>query len=168
MLNLQEELNVDSEKRSESKTQTTCHSSRLDNKNVTQISFVTPTTYIVPSNSHMNTATSGLSTKRNPVMPDVDPTVPPSVQTSHPIHDLDNDNRHQSRDSVDSWIDALDPAKDASHFPYPQVDTNFIGRLAILQSLPRIDITTFDGSALEWLNFVVEFKEVIHDQSYIS
>ena len=45
---------------------------------------------------------------------------------------------------------------------------DIITKLATTQNLPQIKITSFDGNALEWLNFVVQFKEIVHDQPNLS
>ena len=45
---------------------------------------------------------------------------------------------------------------------------DIITKLATTQNLPQIKITSFDGNALEWLNFVVQFKEIIHEQPNLS
>ena len=70
--------------------------------------------------------------------------------------------------SVDSWIEELNPSGDTRVFMCSQTDVTLITKLAATQSLPQIEIPTFDGSALDWLNFIVQFKEVIHDQAHLS
>ena len=36
------------------------------------------------------------------------------------------------------------------------------------QSLPRSKIPHFDGSPLTWVEFVVRFKDLVHDQTYLT
>ena len=36
------------------------------------------------------------------------------------------------------------------------------------QSLPRIDVPHFDGSPFMWVEFITTFKDLIHDQPYLS
>ena len=78
------------------------------------------------------------------------------------------DDKDMNFNSVDTWIDQLDAETDTSYFPNIHYDTNFTTKLATMQNLPRIKISNFNGSALDWLNFVVEFREVIHEQPYIN
>ena len=43
-----------------------------------------------------------------------------------------------------------------------------IAKLATTQILPQITVASFDGSALDWVNFIVQFKEIIHDHPRLS
>ena len=59
--------------------------------------------------------------------------------------------------SVDSWIEELNPSGDTRVFICSQTDVT-LTKLAETLSLPEIEIPTFDGSAMDWLNFIVQFK----------
>ena len=78
------------------------------------------------------------------------------------------DDKDMNINSVDAWIEHLDAERDISYFPHIHYDNKFISKLATMQNLPRVKITKFNGSPLDWLNFVVEFREVIHEQPYIN
>ena len=36
------------------------------------------------------------------------------------------------------------------------------------QNLPRIQIPVFDGSPIKWLEFVVKFKDLVHDLQLLT
>ena len=36
------------------------------------------------------------------------------------------------------------------------------------QNLPRIEIPTFNGSPLKWVEFVIKFKEIVHNHVYLT
>ena len=38
----------------------------------------------------------------------------------------------------------------------------------IQQNLPRIQIPVFDGSPTKWLEFVVKFKDLVHDPQFLT
>ena len=38
----------------------------------------------------------------------------------------------------------------------------------IQQQLPKVEIPTFDGSPLSWVEFIVKFRDVVHDQPYLN
>ena len=70
--------------------------------------------------------------------------------------------------SVDSWIDTLNPVEDTRTFSCSYSEIDLITKLATTQILPQITIASFDGSPLDWMNFIVQFKEIIHDQPHLS
>ena len=70
--------------------------------------------------------------------------------------------------SVDSWIDTLNPVEDTRTFSCSYSEIDLITKLATTQILPQITIASFDGSPLDWMNFIVQFKDIIHDQPHLS
>ena len=38
----------------------------------------------------------------------------------------------------------------------------------VQQHLPQIQLSTFNGEALQWVDFVMKFKDIVHDQEYLS
>ena len=70
--------------------------------------------------------------------------------------------------SVDSWIDKLNPVEDTRAFLCSYSEIDLITEFASAQILPQITITSFDDSPLDWRNFLVQFKEIIHDQPHLS
>ena len=38
----------------------------------------------------------------------------------------------------------------------------------IQQSLPRIQVPKFDGNPIKWVDFIVKFKELVHDRAYLG
>ena len=71
---------------------------------------------------------------------------------------------------MDSWIDELDPnrAYDPLNVNGGGVSSNVLMASLIQQQLPKIDIPFFDGSPLQWVEFIVTFKDVVHDQPFLS
>ena len=70
--------------------------------------------------------------------------------------------------TVDGWIDML-PRQE------PDIDNNgnipaFIAanRWLMNQNLPIITIPQYSGDALKWVDFITHFKEMIHEQPYLT
>ena len=38
----------------------------------------------------------------------------------------------------------------------------------VQQYLPKVQLPTFDGAALDWVEFIVKFRDVVHNQPYLS
>ena len=38
----------------------------------------------------------------------------------------------------------------------------------IQQSLPRFEIPYFDGSSTQWVDFIIKFLDLVHQQTYLS
>ena len=55
--------------------------------------------------------------------------------------------------SVDAWTD--------EYIPY---ETQNFYRT----TLPHIEIPTFNGSSLKWVKFVIKFKEIVDNDSYLK
>ena len=57
---------------------------------------------------------------------------------------------------------------DVSVPPNDNVDNEIAMGFFIQQSLPRLTIPVFNGSPLIWIEFVTRFKDLIHDQPYLT
>ena len=69
--------------------------------------------------------------------------------------------------AVDSWIDTLDgngvpPAGNQG------MDNDIAMAFFIQNSLPRMTIPVFNGSPLVWVEFITKFRDLVHDQPYLS
>ena len=73
--------------------------------------------------------------------------------------------------SVDDWIDLLPPAEPV--FSHMKDDTlpssiDLISKAVANQNLPNLTIPSFDGTATRWIDFVIQFKDLVHDRVYLS
>ena len=101
------------------------------------------------------------------------------------IHENMNSNRSKNADmhlptqkqshcqsvSVDSWIDSL-PLTEPIFFhtedeTFPS-SIELISKAVASQNLPDLAIPTFDGTATEWIDFVIQFKDLVHNRVYLS
>ena len=71
---------------------------------------------------------------------------------------------------VHRWVDKLD--LDASRIDEgcspDSITTNGTKSLLVAQYLPNITLPTFCGSILNWTEFFMKFKDVVHNQEYLS
>ena len=68
---------------------------------------------------------------------------------------------------VDSWIDDLDVTKP----PRDKIEVKMEDSLAtwfVQQGLPRIEIPWFDGSPEHYVELITSFKDLVHEQGYLS
>ena len=76
----------------------------------------------------------------------------------------------RGRNEVDSWIDELNPNR--RHDPLSMsaggINPNVLMASLVQQQLPKVEIPTFDGSPLQWVEFIVKFRDVVHNQEYLS
>ena len=75
-----------------------------------------------------------------------------------------------SANQVDSWIDELNENRLNR---YPDVTTGGITpdmtmAWMVQQSLPRVQIPSFDGSPVLWVEFITKFRDLIHNQGYLN
>ena len=74
---------------------------------------------------------------------------------------------HVLQNQVDSWIDELDATK-----PPPVTNDNkmedSLATWFVQQGLPRIRIPWFDGSPAHYVEFITSFRDLVHDQGYLS
>ena len=84
----------------------------------------------------------------------------PLLDEYHPIYE-------DVEVSVDAWIDSLDVYEKERAMEAKSMDKLSISWL-MQQNLPRIQIPIFDGSPTKWLEFVVKFKDLVHDLQFIS
>ena len=70
---------------------------------------------------------------------------------------------------VDSWIDELDPNMVIrTHMLTAGIPPETLMAWMIQQYLPKVHLPNFDGSAADWVDFIVKFKEVVHNQPYLA
>ena len=70
--------------------------------------------------------------------------------------------------TIDAWIDDLCTEKNDTQIPEEFDPITHMSKLASIQNLPEISLPTFDGSALYWIDFIVQFRDIIHNQPYLS
>ena len=68
---------------------------------------------------------------------------------------------------VDSWIDQLDVAK-PPHDPTVGKLDNSLATWFVQQGLPRIRIPWFDGTPSNYVDFITSFRDLVHNQDYLS
>ena len=71
---------------------------------------------------------------------------------------------------VDSWIDELNPATCNRSINLTSEGISAGALLAYLaqQHLPKPQLPYFDGSPLQWVEFIVKFRDMVHRQLYLS
>ena len=71
---------------------------------------------------------------------------------------------------VDSWIDMLDVFDTTVKIEIQSLQNTDISMAWLLQqSLPRMQVPIFDGNQLQWVEFIIKYKEMIkHDQAYLT
>ena len=75
----------------------------------------------------------------------------------------------EQQNDVDSWIDLLDATQ-------PITPVNLAGGVGpdqlmswmVQQYLPKVKLPEFGGSPLSWVEFIVKFRDVVHNQAYLS
>ena len=89
------------------------------------------------------------------------PHLPGTRQTQHQP-DFDND--------VDSWIDNLDPSRSNVSLNMTDQGISSGTLLAYLaqQNLPKPQLPFFDGNPLQWVEFIVKFRDMVHRQQYMT
>ena len=68
---------------------------------------------------------------------------------------------------VDAWIDELDIDFESTLNPTMSSE-NMTLRLLAYQGLPRLNIRPFNGSPEDWIDFVINFRDLIHLQAHLS
>ena len=72
---------------------------------------------------------------------------------------------------VDSWIDELDDSV-VSNSGVPSImddiNPNAMAGWLVQKYLPKMELPTFNGSPHEWVNFIVKFRDIVHNQQYLS
>ena len=83
---------------------------------------------------------------------------------------LQNQSPYQSI-SVDDWIDLLpltEPTFSNTDDETLPSSIELISKAVASQNLPELAIPTFDGTATEWIDFVIQFKDLVHNHVYLS
>ena len=70
---------------------------------------------------------------------------------------------------ADSWIEMLD-VFDTTVITETQPLQNIKISMAWLlqQSIPRMQVPIFDGNPLQWVELITNYKEIVHDQAYLT
>jgi hypothetical protein len=70
---------------------------------------------------------------------------------------------------VDSWIDELDDSVPADGAVMnPGINQEAMMGWLIQTYLPKVELPTFSGAPLDWVNFIVKFRDIVHLQQYLS
>ena len=70
---------------------------------------------------------------------------------------------------IDAWIDELDPLCDMKPELISNLTMNQITmQMLCNQNLPKVNVSTFDGSPLQWVDFAIDFREIIHAQHHLT
>ena len=74
-----------------------------------------------------------------------------------------------NKNEVDSWIDELEPGK-SSLVPdlTSGVGPHTLMAWMVQQYLPKVELPNFDGAPLEWVDFIVKFRDIVHKQPYLT
>ena len=97
-----------------------------------------------------------------------------SGELTHQGRDQHHPPRRLPRDhvvnDVDSWIDDLDDTVVPSGAPTlgEDINPNMMAGWLVQQYLPKMQLPTFSGSPHEWVSFIVKFRDVVHNQQYLS
>ena len=70
--------------------------------------------------------------------------------------------------AIDSWIDDLCVENNRNPMAETHDEMTHIKLLVSTQNLPDISLHSFDGSPLNWIDFIVQFKDVIHKRPCLS
>ena len=70
--------------------------------------------------------------------------------------------------AINNWIDELDEHNQNVFSDYGMLNNDVAMRLLAQQGLPRNNILTFDGSPEKWIEFMVQFNEMVHQQQYLT
>ena len=70
---------------------------------------------------------------------------------------------------MDSWIDDLDMNRASAPCGItPGITADVTMGYLVQQSLPRVQIPEFDGSASLWIEFITKFRDMVHLPAYLS
>ena len=76
----------------------------------------------------------------------------------------------QFTNEVDSWIDELDDNRSCTALSIQMsgIGADVLMASLVQQFLPPIDIPKFSGHPLDWVEFIVSFRDVVHNQPYFN
>ena len=71
---------------------------------------------------------------------------------------------------VDTWIDQLDDHRSstAMNFQMQGVGPSVLMASLVQQFLPQLEIPKFSGEAIHWVEFIVSFRDIVHNQPYLN
>ena len=75
----------------------------------------------------------------------------------------------ETGNSVDSWIDDLDEnyVEDPTAMLAMGINPQMMMSWLIQQYLPKMKLPYFDGAPLDWVTFIVKFRDIVHKQEYL-
>ena len=69
----------------------------------------------------------------------------------------------------DSWIEKLNEYDLSMKYEsLATANPNIPMMWLVQQGLPRMELPKFDGNPMKWVEFVIKFKELVHDQAYLK
>ena len=69
--------------------------------------------------------------------------------------------------SVDAWIDELSPYE-TQILSRNTTNQDITMAWLLQQNVPHIEMPTFNGSPIKWVEFVIKFKEIVHNHVYLN
>ena len=70
---------------------------------------------------------------------------------------------------VDSWIDLRNTHDLSKTYKSPTAASSDIPMIWLVQqSLPKMEVPKFNGDPMKWVEFVMKFRELAHDQVYLN
>ena len=87
---------------------------------------------------------------------------------------LINQNRQQQAsgfvNDVDTWIDELDDNRSCGSLDLQigGIGANVLMASLVQQQLPKLEVPRFAGEALKWVEFIVAFRDVVHNLPYLN
>ena len=102
-------------------------------------------------------------------MPSTSPSTKPKVYFVDPLKQPPSGGASSVKNEVDSWIDELDPMKPKKSAKMKDdAMSEHMMSFFVQQSLPRMEIPEFDGSASLYIEFMTKIKDLVHDQPFLS
>ena len=70
---------------------------------------------------------------------------------------------------VESWIDDLNFTQNIEReLKRDAVSQEMLMAWLVQQHLPQIQLPKFDGEALDWVDFIMKFRDIVHNQEHLS
>ena len=82
---------------------------------------------------------------------------------------MELDQREPFQNEVDSWIDYLEPCR-SSVVPdlATGVGPNVLMAWMVQQYVPKAKLPEFNGSPYDYVEFIVKFRDIVHNQPYMT
>jgi hypothetical protein len=117
--------------------------------------------------STVSTATVSVSATSPPMMSTVST---PNSASVFEVGDLASASPPTMKKSLDAWIDELVPGMETKLSTSSNASnlTEAIARLEVERDLPKVELPTFDGSALMWPPFIEQFYIQVHTRAGLT